>query len=32
MEEERFLVLDEGGLEENFGYWAEDEEDGAEGF
>ena len=27
-----FLVLDEGGLEENFGYWAEDEEDGAEGF
>ena len=27
-----FLVLDEGELEGNFGYWAEDEEDGAEGF
>ena len=27
-----FLVPDEGELEENFGYWAEDEEDGAEGF
>ncbi len=26
-----FLVLDEGELEGNFGYWAE-EEDGAEGF
>ena len=26
------LVLDEGELEGNFGYWAEDEEDGAEGF
>ena len=27
-----FLALDEGELERNFGYWAEDEEDGAEGF
>ena len=27
-----FLVLDEGEHEGNFGYWAEDEEDGAEGF
>ena len=27
-----FLVLDEVELEGNFGYWAEDEEDGAEGF
>ena len=27
-----FLVLDEGELEGNFGYWSEDEEDGAEGF
>ena len=27
-----FLLLDEGELEGNFGYWAEDEEDGAEGF
>ena len=27
-----FFVLDEGELEGNFGYWAEDEEDGAEGF
>ena len=24
-----FLVLNEGELEGNFGYWAEDEEDGA---
>ena len=27
-----FLALEEGELEGNFGYWAEDEEDGAEGF
>ena len=27
-----FLVLEEGGLDGSFGYWAEDEEDGAEGF
>ena len=27
-----FLVLDEGELEGNFGYWSEDEEDGAGGF
>ena len=27
-----FLVLDEGELEGSLGYWAEDEEDGAEGF
>ena len=27
-----FLVLDEGELEGTDGYWAEDEEDGAEGF
>ena len=27
-----FLVLNEGELEGNFGYWDEDEEDGAEGF
>ena len=27
-----FLVLGEGELEGNLGYWAEDEEDGAEGF
>ena len=27
-----FLVLEEGDLERSFGYWAEDEEDGAEGF
>ena len=27
-----FLVLDDGELEGNFCYWAEDEEDGAEGF
>ena len=27
-----FLVLEEGDLDGSFGYWAEDEEDGAEGF
>ena len=27
-----FLVIEEGELDGNFGYWAEDEEDGAEGF
>ena len=27
-----FLVFQEGDLDGNFGYWAEDEEDGAEGF
>ena len=27
-----FLVLDEGELDGTFGYWAEDEEDGTEGF
>ena len=27
-----FLVLDEGDLEGTDGYWAEDDEDGAEGF
>ena len=27
-----FFLLDEGELEGNLGYWAEDEEDGAEGF
>ena len=27
-----FLVLEEEGLDGSFGYWAEDEEDGAEGF
>ena len=27
-----FLVLEEGGLDGSCGYWAEDEEDGAEGF
>ena len=27
-----FLVLEEGDLDGNFGSWAEDEEDGAEGF
>lgn len=27
-----FLVLDEGELEGAYGYWAEDDEDGAEGF
>ena len=27
-----FLVLDEGELEGTTGYWAEDEDDGAEGF
>ena len=26
------LVFDEGELDGNFGYWTEDEEDGAEGF
>ena len=27
-----FLVIEEGDLDGSFGYWAEDEEDGAEGF
>ena len=27
-----FLALEEGDLDGSFGYWAEDEEDGAEGF
>ena len=27
-----FLVIDEGELEGNLGYWAEDDEDGVEGF
>ena len=27
-----FLVLEEGDLDDSFGYWDEDEEDGAEGF
>lgn len=27
-----FLAVDKGKLAGNFGYWAEDEEDGAEGF
>ena len=27
-----FLVLEEGDLDGSFGFWAEDEEDGAEGF
>ena len=31
-ERRAFLVLEEGDLDGSFGYWAEDEEDGAEGF
>jgi len=32
LKENILIVFEEGDLDGNFGYWAEDEEDGAEGF